>query len=76
MTSVFITSDKGEFELLSYHYPIVGILVGGDIIIDQVHKIPVRSGIVRFYANECTILAEETPETMMIAKEIAQEVKV
>jgi F0F1-type ATP synthase epsilon subunit len=76
VTSVSITSDKGEFELLSYHYPLVGILIAGDIVIDQIHQIPVRSGIVRFYANECTILVEETPETMMIAKEIAQEVKV
>ncbi len=76
VTSVFIVSDKGEFELLSYHYPLVGILVAGNVVIDQIYQIPVRSGIVRFYANECTILVEETPETMMIAKEIAQEVKV
>lgn len=75
ITSVFVQSDKGEFELLSYHYPLVGILVQGDIVIDQIYRIPVKSGIVRFYANECTILVEETPETMMVAKEIAQTVK-
>lgn len=75
VTSVFISSDKGEFELLSYHHPLVGIVVAGDIVIDQIHRIPVRFGIVRFYANECTLLVEETPETMMVAKEIAQEVK-
>lgn len=74
--SVFVTSDRGEFELLSYHYPLVGLVVFGDIVIDQIYRIPVRSGIIRFYANECTILVEETPETMMIAKEISQETKV
>ena len=72
VTSVFIISDKGEFELLSYHYPLVGLVVEGDVVIDQFIRIPVRSGIIRFYANECTILVEETPETMMVAKEIAQ----
>ncbi len=72
ITSVFIHSDRGEFELLSYHYPLVAILVEGEIVIDQTYRIPVRSGIVRFYANECTILVEETPETMMVAKEISQ----
>lgn len=72
ITSVFVSSDKGEFELLSYHYPLVGNLVAGDVVIDQVDRIPVKSGIIRFYANECTILVEETPETMMVAKELSQ----
>ena len=58
--------------MLSYHYPLVGLVVEGDVVIDQFIRIPVRSGIIRFYANECTILVEETPETMMVAKEIAQ----
>ncbi len=76
ITSVFVSSDKGEFELLSYHYPLIGNLIAGDIVIDQVDRIPVKSGIIRFYANECTILVEETPETMMVAKEISQSAKV
>lgn len=75
ITSLFIHSDKGEFELLSYHYPLVALVVEGDIVIDQVHRIPVKSGVVRFYANECTVLVEETPETMMVAKEISQVAK-
>lgn len=75
IASVFISSDRGEFELLSYHYPLVAILVAGDIVIDGQFRIPVRSGIVRFYANECAILIEETPETIMVSKEIAQLIK-
>ena len=72
VTSVFFQGDRGEFELLAYHYPLVGILSEGEIVVDLNKKIPVKSGIVRFYANECTILIEETPETMMMAKEIQQ----
>ncbi len=70
ITSLFLQGDRGEFELLAYHYPLVGIVAQGDIVIDQIKSIPVKSGIVRFYANECTVLVEETPETMMAAKEI------
>jgi F0F1-type ATP synthase epsilon subunit len=70
ITSLFLQGDRGEFELLAYHYPLVGILTKGDVVIDQTKRIPVKSGIVRFYANECTVLIEETPETMMAAKEI------
>ncbi len=76
VTSVFFQGYRGEFELLAYHYPLIGNLVKGEIVIDLNKTIPIKSGIVRFYANECTILIEETPETMMAAKEIQQEVKV
>jgi F0F1-type ATP synthase epsilon subunit len=58
ITSVFIHSDRGEFELLSYHYPLVAIIVESEILIDQTDRIPVRSGIVRFYANEISQLAK------------------
>ena len=76
VTSVFLQGDRGEFELLAYHYPLIGILAQGDVVIDLNKRIPVRSGIVRFYANECTILIEETSETMRIAREIRQEAKI
>ncbi len=70
VTSLFLKGDRGEFELLAYHYPLVGILTEGDLVVDQTKRIPVKSGIVRFYANECTVLVEETPETMLAAREI------
>ena len=70
VTRLFLRGDRGEFELLAYHYPLVGIVAQGNIVIDLTKRIPVRSGIVRFYANECTVLIEETPETMQAAKEI------
>ena len=57
--SVFLTGDRGEYELLAYHYPLLGVLKKSDIIINWNEKIPIRGGIVRFFANECIILVEE-----------------
>lgn len=58
--SVFVQGDRGEYELLAYHYPLIGILKRGEIVIDGDKAIPVTSGIVRFFANECTVLVEES----------------
>lgn len=57
--SIFLTGDTGEYELLAYHYPLLGVLVKSDIIINGAEKIPIEGGVVRFFANECTILVEE-----------------
>jgi len=57
--SVFVQGDRGEYELLAYHYPLIGVLTKGTIVIDGKKELPVQSGIVRFFANECTILVEE-----------------
>ena len=59
--SVSLKGDRSDFELLSYHFPILGALEQGDIVINQKERIPIKSGAVRFYANECTILVEEAP---------------
>lgn len=62
VNSVFLRGDQGEFEILAYHHPVIGILLEGDIVVDWKDKIPVKGGIVRFLANECTILVEENLE--------------
>ena len=59
ISSVFLTGDQGEYELLAYHFPVLGILKRGNIIIDWNQSLPIKSGIVRFLANECMILVEE-----------------
>ena len=66
--SIFLTGDRGEYELLAYHYPLIGIIQKSDIILDWKKHIPVRSGILRFFANECTILIEEAEGTFAAAK--------
>jgi F0F1-type ATP synthase epsilon subunit len=57
--SIFLTGDRGEYELLGYHYPLLGVLKEGDAIINGKDRIHLKGGIVRFFANECIILVEE-----------------
>ena len=71
VTSLFIVGDRSEYELLAYHYPIVGLVKEGDIIVDWKRRISIRSGILRFFANECTILIEETERTVASAQKPA-----
>lgn len=76
VNSLFIIGDNSEYELLAYHYPLIGLVRQGDIIIDWKRSIPVRSGILRFFANECTILVEETEGTFAAAQNpLSQAVK-
>jgi F0F1-type ATP synthase epsilon subunit len=56
--SLFVRGDAGEYEILAYHYPLIGI-VAGDIVIDWEKMVPVKGGVVRFFANECTVMIEE-----------------
>ncbi|MBF0331797.1 MAG: hypothetical protein HQL17_07650 [Candidatus Omnitrophica bacterium] len=56
--SLFIAGDRGEYELLPYHYPLIGI-VAGELIIDWEKRVSVKGGVVRFFANECNVIIEE-----------------
>lgn len=67
VNSLYIMGDRTEYELLAYHYPLIGLVQQSDIIIDWNRRLPIRSGILRFFANECTILVEETAKTMAMA---------
>ena len=58
INSLFNKGDAGEYELLAYHYPLIGI-VSGDVVINWDKRVPVKGGVVRFFANECTIMMEE-----------------
>lgn len=58
INSLFIAGDKGEYELLAYHYPLIGI-VAGELVINWDKRIAVKGGVVRFFANECNVMVEE-----------------
>lgn len=66
--SVFLTGDRGEYEILAYHHPLLGILKKSSIVIDWKESIPIKAGIVKFTANECLILVEETQEHQKMNK--------
>lgn len=57
--SLFVAADTGEFELLPYHYPVLAILKEGNIIINWQEYVPVKFGLLKFFANDCVILVEE-----------------
>ena len=57
--SAFLTGDQGEFELLPYHYPVLSILVQSNIIVNWREAIPVKFGVLKFFANDCIVLVEE-----------------
>jgi len=57
--SVFFFGDQGEFELLAYHYPVLAILQQGNIIVNWQEAVPIKFGIVKFFANDCIVLVEE-----------------
>jgi F0F1-type ATP synthase epsilon subunit len=75
VTSLYIMGDRTEYELLAYHYPLIGLVQQGDLIIDWKLRIPIRSGILRFFANECTILVEESDKTVVMSKPVAEPAK-
>jgi len=75
--SVFFTGDQGEYELLPYHYPVLGILQQSHIILNWRESVPIKFGIVKFFANDCIVLVEEIerfrPEKKKKAEDIVTE---
>jgi len=63
--SLFLKGDRGEFEILENHSPLIGVLTEGDIIIDWDKAMPITRGIVRVYNNECMILIDKEHEESM-----------
>lgn len=57
--SAFFCGDLGEYELLPYHYPVLGILKEGNIILNWREAVPIKFGVVKFFANDCVVLVEE-----------------
>ena len=55
--SVILPGDEGEFEVLSFHWPIVSLLTKGEIIIDNM-GFPVSRGIARFANEKLVALVE------------------
>lgn len=59
VNSLFLAGDRGEFELLEHHSPLISNLIEGEIVVNWKKSYPITKGIVKFYNNECVILAEQ-----------------
>ena len=55
--NVILPGDYGEFEILQFHWPIVSILIKGEIIIDNM-GFPISRGIARFGEEKLVALVE------------------
>ncbi len=55
--TVILPGDEGEFEVLSFHWPIVSLLRQGEIVIDNM-GFPISKGIVRFADEQLVALVE------------------
>lgn len=60
--SVYLSGDEGEYELLPFHYPLLGALPEGEIKIAEKGSVPLRTGVVMFQNNRCIIIIEEQTE--------------
>ena len=56
-TNVILPGDYGEFEIMQFHWPIVSVLIKGEIIIDQM-GFPISRGIARFGEEKLVALVE------------------
>ena len=56
-TNVILPGDYGEFEIMQFHWPIVSVLIKGEIIIDQM-GFPISKGIARFGEEKLVALVE------------------
>ena len=61
--SVYLSGDEGEYELLPFHYPLLGALPEGEVKIAGKGHIPLRAGVVMFQNNWCTVIIEENEDS-------------
>ena len=56
---VRIEGEESDFEIMSFHADVAGILRKGMIVVDNKYMIVAKKGMVSFHNNKCVILVEE-----------------
>lgn len=56
--SVILPGDRGEFEILDFHRPVISLLKEGSIIIDGKY-LAIKRGVAKFNKDELVALVEE-----------------
>ena len=59
INSAIFEGDDSEFEILPFHSPLIGVLRKGFVHVNGKLKIPVEKGAVKFFENDCVVLAEQ-----------------
>lgn len=59
VSSVVVPGDLGDFEILSYHKPLISLLRRGRFVLDGKHVIEVARGIVRVHHDRIVALVEQ-----------------
>lgn len=64
--AVHFFGDEGEYDLLPFHFPLMGALPEGMIHITgidkRLEKIKVKAGVLMFNENRCTVICQEGDE--------------
>jgi F-type H+-transporting ATPase subunit epsilon len=58
VTTLFLSGNEGEFELLPFHYPVLSLLKKGEVVIDWKYSIAIKRGLIKFFKNDCVIMVE------------------
>jgi len=66
--SVYCSGDEGEYELLPFHFPLLGALPEGELLIAGHESIPLRAGVVLFQDNQCIVIIEEMDKSGLTEK--------
>ena len=58
VSSVQISGDQSEYELLAFHYPLMSNVKEGKVIIDSNKFLKISKGLLKFSENDCLILID------------------
>ncbi len=62
VSHAFFQGNTGEYEIMAFHYPVLGLLKEGQILIDWKYYVGIKKGIVKFFKNDCVALVELAKE--------------
>jgi len=57
--SVILPGDKGDFEILPFHKPLISLLRGGRIVLNGDRGLPISRGVVRVEHDQVVALVEQ-----------------
>ena len=59
VAGVVLPGDRGDFEVLRFHKPLIGLLRSGRIVLGGGRSLPVKRGVVRVNHDRLVALVEQ-----------------